>query len=119
MEPEPLALAASESFDDPHDVVSRSSAFPSSNAVAALAAARTLSAGLRNGRTTRPTVFKCVVVVQDGLPPRGGVLPARAGECCNPSSTRHNQHDHLPVVVIAGCGLVVAVSGKNGSPLLI
>ena len=39
-----------------------------------------------------------VVVVQDGLPPRGGVLPARAGECCVffTSTT-----DHLPVVVIS------------------
>ena len=36
VEPEPT----SESVDDPHDVVSRSSASPSSNAAAALAAAR-------------------------------------------------------------------------------
>ena len=50
VEPEP----ASESVDDPHDVVSHSSASPSSYAAAALAAARTLSAALRNGRTTRP-----------------------------------------------------------------
>jgi hypothetical protein len=45
VEPEP----ASESVDDTNEVVSRSSAFPSSSAAAALAAARVLSAASRNG----------------------------------------------------------------------
>ena len=64
-------------------------------------------------------VFKFVVVVQDdhGLPPRGGVLPARAGECCISSSTTTGSTTTGNMTTasgsdIAGCGLVVAVSGK-------
>jgi hypothetical protein len=51
VEPEP----ASESIDDTNEVVSRSSASPSSNAAAALKAARALSAASRKGCTTRPS----------------------------------------------------------------
>ena len=78
-------------------------------------------------------MFKFVVVVQDGLPPRGGVLPARAGECCIFTSRmgyRQGAGSYLPEPGsvaflpaqptrpsasgrdIVGCGLVVAVSGK-------
>ena len=58
MEPEP----ASESVDDPHDVVNRSTASPSSQAnalaAAALAVARTLSltAALRNSSSSTTVV---------------------------------------------------------------